>query len=165
MSDVAKSGRELTSDLIWARRVCICSNMRSEFQITRRRCSFAEQTADSHFPPRWGACGGIKLVFILSLANAWDTWVLYYCDRMSLYKSSNTFFAPTKLRRLSLKTWLLLPRREINRRSAARNISVLRSVANSTWIAEVTRQTNRQMYPYSFRGFCPLCTLAKSGPA
>jgi len=127
--------------------------------------SFTDRTAESHFSPLWRAYGGIKLHLIPSLANAWVTWVLCCCDRMSWYISSNTFIAPTKLRSLSLKMWLHVPRREIKRRSAARNVSVLRSVANSKWNEEVTRQTNRQMYPYSFRAFFLLCILSRSGLA
>jgi len=135
MSDIAKSERELTTDLIWARRLSICSNARMEFLMTRRKYSLTERTGDSHFRPQCGACGGIKLHLIPSLANGWVIWVMCCCNRMSWYISSNIFFAPTKLRSLSLKMWVHLPFREIRRRSAARNVSVLGSVANSKCIA------------------------------
>jgi len=58
MSNVAKSGRDLITDSIWARRVFICSNVRKEFLVSRRRCSFTERTDEFHFRfPRWPTFG------------------------------------------------------------------------------------------------------------
>jgi len=73
------------------------------------------------------------------------------------------FLSLTRFRPLSPKMWVDLPRREIERRSAVRNVSVMRYVANSKLIAKVTRQTKRETYPFFFRGFRPLCILSRSG--
>jgi len=124
---------------------CICSKVRTVLLTTRRRCNLTERTDDSLFPPQCGEWGGIKLYLIPSLASDCGRLRWWSCEDKNCCISFNARLAPTKFVPLSLKIYGHFPRRDMKRPRHARNVSVLRSVASSKCMADVTRQTKRHM--------------------
>ena len=157
--DMGVSVRELRMASISTTRVWRCSKVNSSVPTTRMRWRLKDFTAASHKPPKCGEFGGLKRHCICRSAKKFCTLSLWSSDCNRVRSSCSSRLAPTKLVPLSARMVAQCPRREMNRRRAARKASVVRSLTSSMWTAFVAKQTNMAAYILILRRLRSLLSL------